>query len=247
MFLYGVEGVQRLKLQFHCKLVSVLQCIPVPSNMKLDITVDVSDAASHIVAMHDVLESMATYGRAGMLETLRLSQSGRQLSPMLSSVLPSVLSACHRLISLHLDLLFVQSATEWEPILTVVARDLIHLVAFTVVSGSSPSVDIPMVAPCIQFAQRDRVLQHLCVDFREVDLTDKAAALLIDVAVQRCMHNPRNTTVLRMEGSSIGDQALRSLSASAAFPGCKFHLYDSKPMSPAVLLHKNLHHPLRLH
>ena len=248
MSVSGVDCVQRLKLRLslvHSKTVSLLKCIPDwPGIMKMDLHLDLFSMS--INAMQSALECIATCGQANTLGTLWLCESSRhhgEFPVEIDHRLPSVLSVCRGLVSLQLEL---PSAIGLCEILTSVGRDLVNLVYFHLyVRESSATLEYQTVAPCMLLVHH-RVLRVVFMDFPGTDLTDEAVALLMDVAVQRCVNNPRNVNTLKVEGSSVGVHAWTALAASTALPGCKFHFYNSfwqKPVSPLLSVHQTVYHP----
>jgi hypothetical protein len=249
MSISGLDGVQRLKLRMsnvESKTVSILQRIADwPGSMKLDLHLDIFSMS--VGAMQRVVKCIATGGKANTLETLWLGEgSSGQRCGEFPKCLPSVLSVCRGLVSLRVEL---PSATGLCAILTSVGRDLVNLKHFHLgVREASNVIEDQTIAPCMLLdPEHHRVLRFVVLDFLGIDLADRAVALLVDAAVQRCVNHPRNVHILKVEGSSIGVHALTALTASTtALPGCKFHFYDSfeqKPVSPLVYAHQTLCYP----
>ena len=243
MCITGVDAVQRLTLHLNCNTVFTLKHITEKHGaMKMDLRLDLSKITN--ACMDHVLKSIARFGKAGMLEKLEVSISGRQTRVIKSpGCLASVLSICRTLVSLRVEM---SSAFGLCEILSSVGRDLVHLVDFALmwhrVKGSTAIIDAQTVAPCTLFARE--VLRDVFLNFYENDLTDESVALMVRVAVQRSTDNHKNRTTLKVEGSSVGVHALNALSTATALLGCKFTFFNSKPMSPLVSLYQHMHNPI---
>jgi hypothetical protein len=193
-----------------------------------------------------VLKCIANGGKANTLETLWLGEgSSSQRCGEFPKALLSVLSVCRGLVSLRVDL---PSASGLCEILTSVGRDLVNLEHFHLgVREASVTIEDQTIAPCMLLAPEQHRLRFVVLDFLGMDLSDRAVALLVDAAVQRCVNHPRNVHILKVEGSSVGVHALTALTAcTTTLPGCKFHFYDSfqqKPVSPLIYLHQTFCYP----